>query len=78
MSVQPFDLPEGQRTLEIEFDIVNEGWNTYTLGNGVTVKLKTTVVKIFQVIDKDGNAATTPEGDPLVMVKHKTDVVTTG
>jgi len=48
------------------------------LPDGTVVKLKTTVLKILQVLDNEGKPAHTTEGDPFLIVNHRTDVITSG
>ncbi len=61
--------------LEEEFQVVNEDWNNYHLISGGGVRLKTTVQKIYQVLDTDGSPLRTPDGDPVMFVKHSSQVV---
>jgi len=48
------------------------------LPDGTVVKLKTTVLKILQVLDNENKPARTVEGDPFLIVNHRTDVITSG
>jgi hypothetical protein len=61
--------------IEQDFEIAREDWNEYKLLDGGVIRLKTTVQKIFRVLDSGGKPVVTPEGDPHVIVRHKTDVV---
>ena len=61
---------------EVSFKVVNEEWNEYELYDGGRVRLKTTAQKIVRVLDKDDKPAFTPDGDPHVLVRHNTQVVT--
>jgi len=63
---------------EIEFKLQHEDWSQYVLPDGTVVKLKTTVLKILQVLDNDSKPARTAEGDPYLIVNHRTDVITSG
>lgn len=62
-------------TIEVNFEIEDEYWNVYNLVDGGTVRLKTTVQKILRILDADGNPTFTPDGDPNIMIRHRTDVV---
>ena len=79
-SIKNITLPNGQQVQaqEIEFKLLNEDWSQYQLPDGTIVKLRTTVLKILQVLDEKGKPAKTPEGDPVIMVNHKVDVITSG
>ncbi len=79
-TIKTIPMPDGTQTkaLEVEFKLLHEDWSQYQLPDGTTVKLKTTVLKILQVLDEQGKPARTPEGDPLLIVNHRTDVITSG
>lgn len=62
---------------EEEFDIFKEDWNEYRLLNGGRVRLKTSAQKIFQVLGDDGQPLRTPDGEPVMFVRHATQVVAT-
>jgi hypothetical protein len=61
---------------EVSFKILKEDWNEYELYDGGIVRLKTSAQKIVRVLDAQGKPAFTPEGDPHVLVRHNTQVVT--
>lgn len=58
-----------------EFEIGREEWNEYKLLDGGVVRVKTTVQRIFRVLDEKGNPKIGPDGDPEVIVKHNTQIV---
>jgi len=60
---------------EEDFEIVSENWNEYKLLDGGTVRLKTTVQRIFKVLDAAGNPKTDPDGDPEFLVRHSSQIV---
>jgi hypothetical protein len=60
---------------EEDFEIIQEPWNEYRLLDGGTIRLKTTVQRIFRVLDAQGKPKVNDEGDPEVMVRHGTQVV---
>ena len=41
--------------IEMDFEIGREEWNEYKLLDGGIVRLKTTVNRIYQVVDEQGN-----------------------
>ena len=61
--------------IEQQFDIGSEHWNEYRLLDGGIVRLKTTAQKIYRVLDAAGQPAFTSDGDPHVLVRHSTQVV---
>jgi hypothetical protein len=65
--------------IEKDFEITKEDWNEYRLLDGGKVRLKTSVakilrIKILRILDKDGNPAYTADGDPFLLVRHRTEV----
>ena len=60
---------------EEDFEIVREDWNEYKLLDGGNVRLKTTVQRVFRVLDAQGNPKSSPDGDPEVIIRHNTQVV---
>lgn len=60
---------------EAEFEISREEWNEYRLLDGGKVRVKTTVARVFRVLDNEGKPAYTKEGDPYLIVRHKTEIV---
>ena len=79
-TIKTIPMPDGSqaKAQEVDFKLLHEDWSVYTLPDGTTVKLKTTVLKILQVLDNDGKPAHTVEGYPLLIVNHRTDVITSG
>ena len=68
--------PQGEvSAIEQQWEIGKEEWNEYKLLDGGVVRLRTTVQKIYRVLDADGKPAYTSEGDPSFMVRHNTQVV---
>ena len=60
---------------EMDFAIGREDWSEYKLLDGGTVRVKTTVTRIFVAVDDAGNPLLNEDGTPLIAVNHKTDVV---
>ena len=58
-----------------EFEIAKEEWNEYKLLDGGVIRVKTTVQRIFRVLDEQGKPKVGEDGDPEVIVKHNTQVV---
>jgi len=79
-TIKAITLPNGQQVQaqEVDFKLLSEDWSQYQLQDGTIVKVKTTVLKILQVLDDKGKPAKNPEGDPVLMVNHKVDVITSG
>lgn len=61
--------------IEQQFEIGREDWNEYRLLDGGSVRVKTTVQRIFRVVDSEGNPVYDTSGDPHMIVRHKSDVV---
>lgn len=61
--------------IEMVFEIAKEEWNDYRLYDGGTVRVKTSVQKIFRIVDAEGKPQVTAEGDPFIFVRHNTQVV---
>jgi hypothetical protein len=62
---------------EEEFEIFKEEWSEYRLLSGGRVRLKTSAQKIFQALDENGEIARTLDGEPILFVRHATQVVGT-
>lgn len=79
-TIKTITMPDGSqaKAQEVEFQLQQENWSQYVLPDGTVVKLKTTVLKILQVLDNENKPARTVEGDPLLIVNHRTDVITSG
>ena len=60
---------------EEDFEIVREEWNEYKLLDGGTIRMKTTMQRVFRVLDAQGKPELTPQGDPNMVVRHNTQVV---
>ena len=60
---------------EMDFEIRREDWSEYKLLDGGTVRVKTTVTRIFMAVDAAGNPRLNEDGTPMIAVNHKTDVV---
>ncbi len=79
-TIKTIPMPDGSqaKAQEVEFKLQHEDWSRYVLPDGTVVKLKTTVLKILQVLDNENKPARTAEGDPYLIVNHRTDVITSG
>ena len=64
-------LPDGRHFMvkELKFEIVKEEFNEYTADDGIMVKVKSVVGKMFVEVDGDGNIKKTPDGDPNVIIR---------
>jgi hypothetical protein len=61
--------------LEVDFKPVSEQWDEYELADGGRVRVKTVVQRIYRIVDSEGKATRTPDGDPAVVVRHGTLIV---
>jgi hypothetical protein len=61
--------------IEVDFDIRREDWNEYKLLDGGTVRVKTTVSRIYKVVDEEGNQRYLEDGNPFMVVTHKSEIV---
>lgn len=79
-TIKTITMPDGSqaKAQEVDFKLEHENWSIYNLPDGTVVRVKTTVLKILQVLDNDGKPARTVEGDPFLIVNHRTDVITSG
>ena len=65
---------ETLKTREESFTISNEEWSEYKLENGTTVRARVTVLKIFRVLDEEGNPKFLA-GEPYIIVRHQLLIV---
>jgi len=63
------------QVVEQDFETVKEDWNEYRLLDGGRIRLKTTVQKVYRILDPAGKPAFTPDGEPNVVVRHVSQVV---
>ena len=61
--------------IEQQFDIQREEWNEYKLLDGGAVRVKTSVQRIYRVVDANGAPQYNDHGDPNIVIRHKSDVV---
>lgn len=61
--------------VERDFEIDREQWNVYRLLDGGTVRVKTSVQKIYQVVDAEGTPVHDQTGLPVYAASHKSEVV---
>ena len=61
--------------VERDFEIGREQWNVYKLLDGGTVRVKTSVQKIYQVVDAAGEPVHDQTGLPVYAASHKSEVV---
>ena len=61
--------------IERAFEIDREQWNVYRLLDGGTVRVKTSVQKIYQVVDSEGKPVHDQTGLPVYAASHKSEVV---
>ena len=78
MSRQVVELAKGVYGVEVDFDPQSEPWVKYKLLDGGEVRLKTTVRKIYQMVDEDGNPNRDSHGLPNYGAEHKSDITFKG
>ena len=68
---------DGQQVdvMDVDFEVTDEQWSRYRLLDGGEVRLKTTPLKIYRVLDADAKPAVDPSGDPVCVVHHTTQVI---
>lgn len=66
---------EAKDAIEVDFEIAREEWSEYLLVDGGRVRIKTTPLKIYRVLDEHGEPALTAEGDPFIYVRYNTQIV---
>ena len=64
--------------VEEDFAVAREEWNEYKLLDGGAVRVKTTVSRIYRLVDSEGNPRYDGDGSPSFVVMHKSDVVSRG
>ena len=64
-----------RNAIEADFEIVGEHWNEYRLLDGGRIRMKTSALRIFRLVDDQGNPTSNREGDPEFVVRHNTQVV---
>ena len=76
--IQKMEL-HGKEVLVVEqqFEINREGWNEYKLLDGGIIRLKTSVHRIYRVVDEDGMQQFDDQGQPVSVVRHRFEGVIT-
>jgi hypothetical protein len=77
--IKDITFPDGQtrKVEQLDFDIVKEDWNEYQLADGVYLKSKTILTKVYWILDDTGKRMYTPEGDPFLIMNSANQVVAT-
>jgi len=72
-------IVNGQSTpcIELDFKVSDEQFNRYELLDGGEVRVKTVVLRIFQVVDDQGHVKLQADGTPLVIINNQCFVVAT-
>ncbi|MBI4311948.1 MAG: hypothetical protein HY681_09210 [Chloroflexi bacterium] len=63
------------QAIEQSWEIGSEPWSEYKLADGGLVRVRTTVQKIFRILDDSDKPAFNADGDPFFLVRHTTQVV---
>lgn len=76
-TVRQLPLPDGTTVhgVELEFDPIEEKWNVYKTADGITVRVKTTVLRMYQLVDDQGEPRVNPDGEPEILVLTTANVV---
>lgn len=77
-NIKELTFPDGvtRKVMELSFGAEGgEPWTEYTLSDGTKLRIKTTILKVFRVIDSAGNPDYTAEGDPNILVRSKNELV---
>ena len=64
------------RGIELDFEVKQEEWNEYSLLDGGTVRLKTTLLNLYHVVDENDKPKYGDDGKPMIAARHRSDVVT--
>ena len=64
--------------VEVDFDIKHESWDEYQLLDGGVIRVKSTVIHIFRVVDEDGQQRYTEDERPMYVVRSKQEVAYRG
>jgi len=56
------------KAVEVSFDTISEHWNEYLLSNGISVRVKNVVLKIYMIVNDQGELLYDENGDPRVIV----------
>ena len=73
-------LPDGSErdALEVDFTVKSEEWNEYSLDDDTTVRLRTSAVRVFRLLDDDGEPSFSAEGEPELFVWQNTTAMKPG
>ena len=73
-------LPDGseRNALDMDFTVKSEEWNEYSLDDDTTVRLRTSAVRVFRLMDDDGEPSFTAEGEPELFVWQNTTAMKPG
>jgi hypothetical protein len=75
--IRELDIPDG-RTLpvvEVDFEVVREEWNEYTLSDGTKLRVKNVVTRIIVQVDENGEVVYNENGEPNVVINGKNNLV---
>ena len=72
-------LPDGTRVTgkEVPFETVREEWNEYKLKDGTSIRMKTDVISIYQILDANGDPKSNPDGSPTLVARSQNILVST-
>lgn len=61
--------------VEIGFEPTREAWNEYELVDGGRIRIRLTVVRVFQLLDDKGQPAHNPIGERMLIVESNNQLV---
>jgi hypothetical protein len=56
------------RGYEVDYEINKESWGEYSLQDGTRVRVKHSVLKMFRLVDENGEPSFDKDGDPEVFL----------
>ena len=75
---QIIKLPFGDElvdAVEVQFEIRRESWSEYDFPDGGRLRLKTCALRIFIMVDSEGNPIRDEDGTRMVYTNHDTHAV---
>lgn len=63
---------EERDVVQLPFEVKVEPWAEYELLDGGRLRVRTVLLRVFQLIDPTGKPELTPEGEPSVIVQTQT------
>ena len=61
---------------EVSFEPIIEPWCKYRLEDGTVIRARLNVLKVLKGIDEKGEQAISETGEPIYIINHRIDLVT--